>query len=209
MPPTPPLYSGPPPGWTCSSGMAQPSSPTLANWGGLLNGLNARGHSVSVTPTNKTSAWFPSPREVELWVSPAGWAEAAYLKNEPVDVSDTLTFLDKINVTEIEIATSYRGRKVSLDGTEREVPMQTETRVTLNNVVVIGAIQTQLEAAFPEGELRDLVLIATGKDGKKAMAVVSNLMLTEREMIIRADDSALFETVVLTGEKLYGFREPL
>jgi hypothetical protein len=149
--------------------------------------------------------WCPAPHEIQIWVAPAGWAEAAYQNNQPIDVSDELTFLDQVRSQEVEVKTTYETSTVRMDNAEGKLVRSAVTRVTLGGVKYIGPTNTY-DKMFPIDERRDLLLLVENGKGR-AIAVASNVIVEERELVARADDHVIFESVTLVGDNFYPLKE--
>ena len=204
MPPIPP-NNNPFPNWwnlppTFSSGMAV--GPQLNTNNPLL-----KMPSVHIKSHHKSPHWCPSPHELQLWVAPAGWAEAAYLSDQPIDVSDELTFLDQVRSQEIEIKSTFEEGPVQMTGGySGTVARKPVTKIMLYGVFYHGPENTY-NKMFPLDEGRDILLLATSDKGTKLVSVVSNVMVYERELVARADDNALYESMTLIGDNYYPMKE--
>lgn len=162
---------------------------------------------IYANQSHSSPHWCPSPSEIQIWVAPAGWAEAAYLNNQPIDVRDELTFLDQVRSQEVEIKSTFETVPVQMTGGQTGVVARKPvTKIMLYGIFYHGPENTY-NKMFPLDEKRDILLLVTSDKGTKLVSVISNVMVYERELLARADDHSLFESMTLMGENYYPLKE--
>jgi len=186
-----------------TSGVAYPNS-----WSSPLNNPCATGMAVNVAePSNR---WHPSTDEIEIYVTPAGWAEAAYQNGENIDPNDDLSFLDHIAVQKFDVKWVRDDRMVQKDDMifSRDVAYTPFVRVSLGHICFIGP-GNAYNKVFPEGEERDILLFASARrmNKRKAFSVISHVQVHERELTGAVDTHSLYESMVLIGTNYYPFKE--
>ena len=135
--------------------------------------------------------WTPSASEIEIWSSPAGWAESVYKAGLHIDTTDPFTFLNRV---------STRSFNVKMSLTDSTV------KVELEHVAFLGS-DNSYEKAFPLESTRDLIIIAMNDAGQKAIAVVSCLEIIEFSLKASMDDHLMIESLKLKGTKYFPLKE--
>lgn len=135
--------------------------------------------------------WSPSASEIEVWSTPAGWAQSMYESEQKIDTTDPLTFLNRVQARSFEVKMSTKGKGVE---------------VVLEHAAFLGS-DNSYENVFPIDSTRDLVLLAMNDAGQKAISVVCNLKVIECSLKASIDDHLMIESVKLEGTSYYPLKE--
>ena len=191
-------------------------SPAWMNMPPTTTGVQAPIAGVSRPALNILGNWIPSSNEFQIWIAPAGWAEAAYLNGEKIDGEDPLSFMDKLEgVEEINVRSECKMHEVFCSGFSTGlVPGKPVVTLTLGGHVVVNE-KDKYSKVFPtDGTRVDVVIQAThaerGQPNKlrQARAVIANAMMTERELQISAGNSPAYESLTLVGDGYFPIVEP-
>ena len=135
--------------------------------------------------------WAPSASDIEIWATPAGWAESIYKAGLMIDTTDPLTFLNRVQARSFNITMSLKGGSVEID---------------LEHSAFLGS-DNSYEKIFPLEAVRDLVILAMNDAGQKAMSVVCNLQVKETSLKASIDDHLMIESIKLIGTIYYPLKE--
>jgi len=135
--------------------------------------------------------WAPSASDIEIWTTPAGWAEDIYKAGQMIDTTDPLTFLDKVIARSFNVTMSLKNASVEVE---------------LEHSAFLGS-DNSYEKLFPPELKRDLVIVAFNDAGQKAMSVVCNLQVKETSLKASIDDHLMIESIKLIGTTYYPLKE--
>ena len=149
--------------------------------------MNLQGGGYRVTGMH----WAPSASDIEIWATPAGWAESIYKAGLVIDTTDPLTFLNRVQARSFNIIMSLKNQSVEVE---------------LEHAAFLGS-DNSYERLFPLETMRDLVILAYNDAGQKAMAVVCNLEVQETSLKASTDDHVMRESIRLVGTVYYPLKE--
>jgi hypothetical protein len=135
--------------------------------------------------------WAPAASDIEIWATPAGWAESIYKAGLMIDTSDPLTFLNRVQARSFNITMSLKDSSVEIE---------------LEHAAFLGS-DNSYEKIFPLKAVRDLVILAVNDAGQKAMSVVCNLHVQETSLKASIDDHVMVESIKLIGTIYYPLKE--
>jgi len=191
-------------GWNGTSGMY--SNGLLG--GGAMSPTIVAPMAGIVRPVVNVGNWKPMSNEYQIWIAPAGWAEAAYLNGEKIDGEDPLSFLDRLEgVEEVSVRCEQKMQEILISGyIIAQIPGKPAVTVTFGREVIVDD-RDKYNELFPVGESRDIVLQASkpiversGRERlKTARCVIANVVMVAREFSI-STHGVSYESITFAGD---------